>query len=167
MGDWPSAFWVGLSVVPCEVCACRHLRRTCPVLPYATFPNLPDVRMLRTLSPLKGHVTTVTLTMVFHLFDLDCQTLLAHRIAQILSPTPGSMIIGRQMGSINPREISLQGNPHYVHNTDSWERMWSEVYPRGAVEHLAVLVDLSPDIIAAAKDMVTVTQFLNWAIKLL
>ena len=130
-------------------------------------PYRPDIRMLRSLTPLKGHITTITLTMVFHLFDLNRQTILAHRIAQILSPTPGSIIIGRQMGSMNPREIILQGNPHYVHNPDSWERMWSKVYPRGSVEFRSALVDLPSDIMAATKDMVFVTQFLNWGIRLL
>lgn len=77
------------------------------------------------------------------------------------------MIMGRQMGSMNPREIILQGNPHFVHNPESWERMWSKIYPKGLVEQWSVLVDISPDIVAAAKDMVTVTQFLNWGIRLM
>ncbi|KAF8520668.1 hypothetical protein JB92DRAFT_2894244 [Gautieria morchelliformis] len=130
-------------------------------------PYRPDLRMLRNLTPLTGHVTAISLQMVFHLFDLNRQTILARRLAHILSPSPGSLIVGRQMGSATPREILLHGNPHYVHNAESWERMWSKVYPRGSVEYRSVLQDLPPDIVTAAKDMVTVTQFLNWSIRVL
>lgn len=130
-------------------------------------PYRPDLRHLRSLTPLKGHVTTIALQMVFHLFDLNRQTLLARRVIQLLSRSPGSMIVGRQMGSINPRELLLQGSPHYLHNPDTWERMWAKVCPRGSVEFRTALVDLPPDLLIATKDMLNVTQFLTWSIRVL
>jgi hypothetical protein len=130
-------------------------------------PYRPHLGSLRNLTPLKGHVTTIALQMVFHLFNLDGQSLLARRIAQLLSSSPGSMIVGRQMGSINARELLLQGNPHYIHNPDSWERMWSKVFPGGGVEYRTALVDLPADLMASSKEMLGVTQFLTWSVKVL
>lgn len=131
------------------------------------YPYRPDLRSLRNLTPLRGYVTTAVLQMVFHLFDLDRQTILARRVAHLISSSPGSMIVGRQMGSSNARVLYLQGNPHYIHNPDSWERMWSKVYPRGKVEYRTALVDLPPDLMASTKSMLGVTQFLTWSIRIL
>jgi len=131
-----------------------------------TLPSFrPDLRMLRTLTPLKGHVSTIVLQMVFHLFDEKRQLELARRVAQLLSPAPGSLIVGRQMGDVRPRDIPLEGNPHFVHNERSWEKMWSRVFPKGTVEYRTELRDLPQDLIAATLDMVDVSQFLNWSIR--
>ncbi|KAF8592302.1 hypothetical protein K439DRAFT_1324781 [Ramaria rubella] len=127
----------------------------------------PDLRTLRALTPLKGYVTAVAIQMVFHLFDLTRQTLLAHRIAQLLSHSRGSMIVGRQMGDVYARDIMLQGSPHFVHNAATWEHMWSKVFPPGTVEYRSELVDVPREIMAATRDMVFVTQFLTWSIRVL
>jgi len=125
----------------------------------------PEIQSLRTLTPLKGHVSVIFLQMVFHLWGEKAQLVLARRLAQLLSPKPGSLIIGRQMGDSVPRSIPLQGQDHFVHNPDSWEKMWSAVFPRGTVEYRTELRRLPNDLPAATRDMVTVTQFLTWSIR--
>ena len=102
--------------------------------------------------------------MVFHLFGRGGQALLAHRIGQLLSPVPGSLVLGRQMGDSKPRDVIIDGSPHFVHNPESWEQMWSSVFPKGTVEYRAELRDLPSNLAAAAKEMVQVSQFLTWSI---
>ena len=131
----------------------------------APSPLPPALKKLRTLTPLKGHASVILLQMVFHLWDERRQLRLARRLAQLLSPEPGSLIFGRQMGDAQPREILLQGQPHYVHNPETWVSMWSKVFPEGTVEYHTELRDLPADLIAATMDMVGVRQFLTWSIK--
>jgi hypothetical protein len=125
----------------------------------------PDIRYIQTLTPLKGHVTTIALQMVFHLWDLKQQLKLARRVAALLSPIPGSLIVGRQMGDKNGRTLMISKKPHYLHNPESWERMWAAIFPPGSVEYRTTLTDLPPNLQAAASGMLGITQFLTWSIR--
>lgn len=125
----------------------------------------PDIPSLQTLTPLKAHATTITLQMVFHLFDLKRQHVLAKRLASLLSPAPGSLIVGRQMGDTTARTLMLGKSPHFIHNPSSWERMWSDVFPKGSVEFKTTLIDLPPHLRSGASGMLGISQFLTWSIR--
>ncbi|KAF8520803.1 hypothetical protein BU17DRAFT_46301 [Hysterangium stoloniferum] len=128
-------------------------------------PIRPDIRYIQTLTPLKGYATTITLQMVFHLWDLKLQIQLARRIAALLSPIRGSVVVGRQMGDKHARTLMISKKPHYLHNPESWERMWAVVFPPGSVEYRTSLIDLPPRLQAASAGMLGVTQFLTWSIR--
>jgi len=127
--------------------------------------NCPDLRTVHNLTALKGHVTILTLQMVFHLFDQKTQYELARRMAILLSVEPGSMIVGRQMGDTTARNLMLGGNPHFLHNVQTWERMWMGVFPPGTVELRTALVELPAHIKAASAGMLGITHFLTWSIR--
>ncbi|GJJ06970.1 hypothetical protein Clacol_001168 [Clathrus columnatus] len=137
------------------------------VLSDYTSPSLsqPNIHSLDTLTPLKEHATTITLQMVFHLFDLKRQYLLAKRVASLLSSAPNSLIVGRQMGDATPRTMMLGKSPHFIHNPESWERMWSDVFPKGSVEYRTALVDLPPHLRSGSSGMLGISQFLVWSIR--
>ncbi|KAL2012671.1 hypothetical protein VTN00DRAFT_196 [Thermoascus crustaceus] len=88
-----------------------------------------------------------------HLFDYDTQLRACCLIARLLDPNPGSMIVGGQMGSSNPREISRTGillevpaskktgegdaqegtvkiTAKYWHSPSTFRQMWTEVGER-------------------------------------
>lgn len=125
----------------------------------------PDLRTIRTLTPLKGHATILTLQMVFHLFDQRGQYELAHRLAQMLSPAPGSLIVGRQMGDLTPRTLMLGPNPHFLHTPQSWEKMWAAIFPPGTVEFRTALVELPAHIKSGSVGMLGISHFLTWSIR--
>ncbi|KIJ57167.1 hypothetical protein M422DRAFT_198577 [Sphaerobolus stellatus SS14] len=129
------------------------------------FPARPDLRAVHTLTQLKGHGTIVTLQMVFHLFDQRTQYELAHRMATLLSPMPGSIMVGRQMGDTTPRNLMLGQKPHFLHNVQSWERMWATIFPPGTVELQTALVELPTHIKGGSTGMLGITHFLTWSIK--
>ncbi|KAJ7196222.1 hypothetical protein GGX14DRAFT_537152 [Mycena pura] len=62
----------------------------------ATLP--PSLSTITSLTALNGHVSIVQASSFFHLFDEQMQTELARSIAGLLSPLPGSMALGSQMG---------------------------------------------------------------------
>ena len=57
--------------------------------------STPVPSALTTLTPLQGHVSAIHASMFFHLFDEEKQRALALRLAGLLSPRPGSMVLGR------------------------------------------------------------------------
>jgi len=67
----------------------------------------------------------------FHLFDRNEQIDVAKRVVQLLKPEPGSMVIGRQVGNINPREYSRSGyageKGRFRHDPKSWQDLWDKV----------------------------------------
>ncbi|KAF5359213.1 hypothetical protein D9756_003133 [Leucocoprinus leucothites] len=63
-------------------------------LPPPTTPKPTNLSSLTSLNPLKGHVSAIHTSLLFHLFDEEKQLDLARRLASLLSPEEGSMIFG-------------------------------------------------------------------------
>lgn len=67
----------------------------------------------------------------FHLFDWDGQFAMAKRVVELLKPEPGSMLLGRQVGNINPGEYTRVGcdgeRRRWRHDPRTWKEMWELV----------------------------------------
>ncbi|KAF8592217.1 hypothetical protein K439DRAFT_1650383 [Ramaria rubella] len=61
-------------------------------------PSLPSLTNLPSLTPLQHRVSTIHISSVFHLFPESQQHILARLLGALLSPVPGSIILGSQMG---------------------------------------------------------------------
>ena len=89
--------------------------------------------------------------MFFHLFDEAKQVELARRLASLLSPAPGSLILGRQFAA--PVKGSRTGVIHapdqpvvrlFCHSPASWAALWDGVvFSKGTVRVEAELRELS------------------------
>ncbi|EIW83445.1 hypothetical protein CONPUDRAFT_52099 [Coniophora puteana RWD-64-598 SS2] len=98
----------------------------------------PDLNTLTSLNSLHGHVSAIYAGMFFHVFDEAQQQHLAHALAGLLSPIPGSMIFGRHKGSSvkaikSVTSIGSSGLMFY-HSPDSWIEMWENVFEKGMVD---------------------------------
>lgn len=95
-----------------------------------------------------GTWDVVNIVMFLHIWDWDTQVVACKRILGLLSPKPGSMVIGAQTGSTQPGELVLK--PPYVaegeerriyrHSLATFREMWVKVGKEEGVE-LKVEVD--------------------------
>jgi len=86
----------------------------------------PDLRGLTSLNPLRGRVSAIHVSSLFHLFSEEKQLHLARALAGLLSPEPGSMIFGLHIGleekGIMPPKEATQ--PLFCHSPESWAQVW-------------------------------------------
>ena len=77
----------------------------------------------------KGTFDIVNANMFLHIFDLKKQTEAANRIAELLSSKPGSLVVGRQLGSKEGKEeINGLGTWNvFRHNVQTFGDMWKKV----------------------------------------
>ncbi|KAF8517375.1 hypothetical protein BU17DRAFT_49835 [Hysterangium stoloniferum] len=130
-------------------------------------PTCPDLQSVSTLGPLTGHISVLLAFQLFHLFTKEKQVILARRFACLLSRTSGSLIAGRQTGSLVPRHMTVGGQLLFFHSPESWEEMWSDIFPEGTVEYTTVLKPLPSDITSETLDLVKTSVFLTWTIKVI
>ncbi|KAI1797518.1 hypothetical protein LXA43DRAFT_1088618 [Ganoderma leucocontextum] len=112
-----------------------HLERVPPFTftPAAPRPHLPT---LNSLNPLRGHVSAIHVSAVFHLFSEEEQVRLAHSLAGLLSPESGSTIFGLQSGRaekgfrIEAGVPNSHGRQIFCHSPESWKELWEDVFPR-------------------------------------
>ncbi|KIK62580.1 hypothetical protein GYMLUDRAFT_991516 [Collybiopsis luxurians FD-317 M1] len=80
----------------------------------------------QTLNFLRGHLSAIHASAFFHLWKEEGQLTVAKKLASLLSPVPGSIIFGSQLGSVEPYEevIDENGNSFYRHSPTSWKDMW-------------------------------------------
>ncbi|KAI0932443.1 hypothetical protein AcV5_004332 [Taiwanofungus camphoratus] len=114
-----------------------------PVPPFYSSPEnpVPTLSSLTTLNPLHGHISAIHGSMFFHLFDEARQLQLAKSLAGLLSPEPGSMILGAHIGGhektvidmlVGADKVSLK---MFVHSPESWVEMWDgQVFKKGTVK---------------------------------
>lgn len=108
-------------------------------LPPPTTPKPTNLSSLTSLNPLKGHVSAIHTSLLFHLFDEEKQLDLARRLASLLSPEEGSMIFGGHYA--RPKqgvrtEILADGILHtqFWHSPRTWKQVWEEqVFRKGSV----------------------------------
>lgn len=85
------------------------------------------------LQQLDGRVDIVHAASFFHLFDWDHQVQAAKRTVQLLKPVSGSLVIGRQMGTVQARDFEgsfenkILESKRYSHNPESLARLWKQV----------------------------------------
>lgn len=100
------------------------------VYPFYTIPNCPapSLSSLTSLNLLHGQVSIVSACHVFHRFDEAHQLQLARAISGLLSPQPGSMIIGVHSARPNHgREVEPSGEgavERFYHSPQSWTELW-------------------------------------------
>lgn len=81
------------------------------------------------LKELDGSIDIIGASSFFHLFDWQGQKMVALRVAKLLKPQAGSLLVGRQVGNEQAGEHkrgSGEGSM-FRHNSESWRKMWVEV----------------------------------------
>ncbi|KAJ6550312.1 hypothetical protein B0H19DRAFT_1298862 [Mycena capillaripes] len=99
----------------------------------------PPLATLTSLTPLRGHVSVIHASALFHLFPEAEQLRLARALAGLLLPLPGSLIIGYHVGQrwkgLGPRmRVSSEGKRMFCHSPESWREMWEGLFPDGNVK---------------------------------
>jgi len=103
----------------------------------------PDLYTLKSLTPLQGHVSAIHASAFFHLFDKDRQQALGKRLGSLLSPLPGSLILGSHRALLDGPGIltNMREEQVFCHSPESWKEFWDGgIFPAGAVQVEAELV---------------------------
>ena len=117
-----------------------HLSLTAPII--SSSP--PPVASVNTLTELRGHISVIHASALFHLFNEEKQFELGKRLATLLDPRPGSIIFGSHGGM----PVKGQHQPFYptmfCHSPESWTQMWEEqIFEKGQVTVTTVLSDVT------------------------
>ncbi|KAI0793617.1 hypothetical protein C8Q74DRAFT_1365216 [Fomes fomentarius] len=119
------------------------------VYPFYTIPNspAPSLSSLTSLNLLHGQVSIVSACHVFHRFDEAHQLQLARAISGLLSPQPGSMILGVHSARPNHgRKLEPSGEgavERFYHSPKSWTELWDGgLFQKDTVKVEARLVEL-------------------------
>lgn len=99
------------------------------------------MKALTSFDPLRGHVSVVYTAAFFHLFPEETQTLVAQKLAGLLSPEPGSMLFGAHGGMARKGLWSPTDHDYkmFCHSPDSWKELWEGIFGKGQVEVSAQL----------------------------
>ncbi|KAF8510352.1 hypothetical protein BU17DRAFT_55447 [Hysterangium stoloniferum] len=108
----------------------------------------PSLDTLTSLIPLQRHISVIHISSLFHLFDESQQHKLAHSLGALLSPLPGSIILGSQVGAPDEQDESWGRErkdfsrvlPGFAHSPASWEAMW--VGEDGVFKPEEVVIDI-------------------------
>ncbi|GJJ13732.1 hypothetical protein Clacol_007988 [Clathrus columnatus] len=87
-----------------------------------TYPQpmtIPKLSALDNLGQLKGQISIIHASAFFHLFGEEGQRKLAQILGQLLSPQPGSIILGCQIGA--PARIFSTR----IFSPDTWKDIWT------------------------------------------
>ena len=101
----------------------------------ATTPT-PSLKTLTSLNPLRGHVSAIYTASFFHLFSEQDQLCIAKKLASLLSPESGSMILGAHLGH-HVKGLLIRGtddHTKFCHSPESWKVMWDDIFGKGKVE---------------------------------
>ncbi|KAN0118614.1 hypothetical protein V8E52_005037 [Russula decolorans] len=102
--------------------------------------SAPDLRSLTSLNPLRGRVSAIRASAIFHLFGEERQLHLARALAGLLSPEPGSVIFGAHIAVPEKKgfEPSITRRDHHrmwCHSPESWTELWDGVvFEKGVVK---------------------------------
>ncbi|KAI0374558.1 hypothetical protein BV20DRAFT_987955 [Pilatotrama ljubarskyi] len=131
--------------VPGDAFDPTHLEAVPPFYSPADTP-VPQLSTLASLNPLRGHVSAIHASAFFHLFPEERQFALAQALAGLLSPEPGSMLLGAH-GGLPEKGFRLEGlrpNSHgipmFCHSPESWKELWDgQIFKQGTVKVNAFL----------------------------
>jgi hypothetical protein len=95
-----------------------------------------DLHKVKTLNELQGHVSAIVTGSFFHLFEEEMQTEIARKLAGLLSPEPGSMLLGMHGGQPEAGIWNPTGSDRFMfcHSPDSWTQLWEGIFGKGNVE---------------------------------
>lgn len=88
---------------------------------------------------LREKIDIIHVSSFFHLFSLSTQLLIAKRLLKFLRPIPGSLILGRQTGTIYPG-VYKHGSCNetqpgmWRHDVGSWSEMWEQAGRESGVQ---------------------------------
>ena len=107
---------------------------------------IPDLRSLTSLNALRGRVFAIHASLFFHLFGQEKQLYVAHALAGLLSPEPGSVIFGLHLGSPEKGFVespTRRDHQIFCHSPESWTQLWDGlVFGKGMVNVQAKLVQM-------------------------
>ncbi|KAJ7220508.1 hypothetical protein GGX14DRAFT_674926 [Mycena pura] len=110
----------------------------------------PPLASLTSLTPLRGHVSALHTSSVFHLFFEAQQLQFARALASLLSPAPGSVIFGahtgRRVKGFNMGGCCSGGHHMFCHSPETFREMWGEVFKEGTVKIEVELRPRQPDV---------------------
>jgi len=97
----------------------------------AVYPKLASLDLGNSLNPLAGQLSVIHASYFFHLFDEEQQVLIARKLATLLSPEAGSIILGCQAGWTTKgyQTPTVHGVPitSFCHSPESWKELWEKV----------------------------------------
>jgi len=110
-----------------------------------------DLSNLSSLNQLRGHVTAIHASALFHLFSEEKQLALAHALGSLLAPVSGACIFGWSTGSTEVGCVEFEGKVshprQFCHSPSSWEALWNGVvFSKGKVEVEAHLREFERDV---------------------
>eukprot|EP01111_Echinosteliopsis_oligospora_P019243 TRINITY_DN9208_c0_g1_i1.p1 TRINITY_DN9208_c0_g1~~TRINITY_DN9208_c0_g1_i1.p1 ORF type:complete len:280 (+),score=47.45 TRINITY_DN9208_c0_g1_i1:31-870(+) len=88
-----------------------------------------DIFQDQFLHQYEGYFDVIHVSSFIHLFEYDQQVYIIKKIAKTLSSKPGSIVLGRQVGTKEPGNYDRAGAPGqlmYRHNEDSFTNMWRQ-----------------------------------------
>ncbi|KAF9065018.1 hypothetical protein BDP27DRAFT_1332572 [Rhodocollybia butyracea] len=96
----------------------------------------PSLNTVTTLNELRGHVSVLYTASFFHLFLEPEQEKIAHALAGLLSPEPGSMLLGVHGASNTKGFWKPTGSDYtmFCHCPESWKELWEGIFGKGNVE---------------------------------
>ena len=110
----------------------------------------PALSSLISLTPLHGHVSIIHASSFFHLFDEEKQLLAAQTLASLMSPLPGSLMLGTHVALPEKgmkTELFGQQSSMFCHSPNNWREMWDgQVFKKGTVNVQANLVRVEHDL---------------------
>lgn len=66
--------------------------------------------------------------MVLHIWDLEGQIAACERVAELLRPENGVLVVGQSVGSVKAKEFPGRGGKMiYKHDAETFAAMWEEV----------------------------------------
>jgi len=115
-----------------------------------TYPSLGSLDLKDSLNPLKGKISAIHASSFFHLFSEEQQATIAHKLAALLSPEPGSVIFGSHAGAevkmIRKGEVRGQKFEVFCHSTESFKELWEKaVFKDGGIVVEAIDVPIDAD----------------------
>jgi hypothetical protein len=142
-----------------------HLSLTAPV---PSGPP-PTVASVNTLTELRGHISAIHASSLFHLFNEEKQLELGKRLAALLDPRPGSIIFGSHGGMPVKGQPSATFRRMFCHSPESWIQLWEEqIFEKGQVKVNAALWELnviSEKEGTASVDNGTKFHWLSWSVE--
>jgi len=81
------------------------------------------------MKQLANKVDIIHTSAFLHLFSWEEQFQIAKQVVNLIRPRPGSLILGGQLGNINPcsRPRQTGNGSRYRHDDASWIKMWEQV----------------------------------------
>jgi hypothetical protein len=129
----------------------------------------PDLlRSLTSLNALHGRVFAIHASSFFHMFGEEKQLHLARALAGLLSPEPGSVIFGLQVGlpekGFDPSVVH-RDHRMWCHSLESWTQLWDGlVFESGVVNVQTKLVYMGKKYLELDAPQNTTFTVLVWSV---